>query len=83
MHGAAPCPGSQAAITYLCGCRERYLPPGRFIQMGRSGNGAFPGAAELQVSFLSFLFSLPDDGRLATGRNTPSGVSQEAIVNGA
>lgn len=45
--------------------------------MGRSGNGAFPGAAGLLVS--SFLSSpLPDDGRLATGRNTPSGVSQEA-----
>lgn len=41
----------------FCGCRERYLPPDRFIQMGRSGNGAFPGAAELQVSFLSFLLS--------------------------
>ena len=29
------------------------------------------------LPFFSF-FSLPDDGRLATGRNTPSGVSQEA-----
>lgn len=37
----------------FCGCRERFLPPGRSDQMGRSGNGAFPGAAELQVSFLS------------------------------
>lgn len=70
MHGAAPGPGSQAAITDFCGCRERSLPPGRFIQMGRSGNGAFPGAAELQISFLSS-FPLPDDGRLATSRNTP------------
>lgn len=56
------------------------LPPGRFIQMGRSGDGAFPGAAELRI-FLSFPLSLPDDGRLATSRNTPSGVSQEADVN--
>lgn len=60
----------------FCGCRERFLPPGRFIQMGRSGNGAFPGAAEFQIP----LFPLPDDGRTATGRNTPPGVSQEAIV---
>ena len=38
--------------------------------MGRSGNGAFPGAAGLLVS--SFLSStLPDDGRMATGRNSP------------
>lgn len=45
--------------------------------MGRSGNGAFPGAAWLLVSsFLSY--PLPDDGRLATGRNSPSGLSQEA-----
>ena len=77
MRGAAQGPGSAAVMTCLCGCRERFLPPGRFIQMGRSGNGAFPGAAGLLVSsFLSF--PLPDDGRLATGRNTPSGVSQEA-----
>ena len=80
MHGAAPGPGSQAAIADFCGCRERSLPPGRFIQMGRSGDGAFPGAAELRI-FLSFPLSLPDDGRLATSRNTPSGVSQEAEVN--
>ena len=70
MHGAAQGPGSQAAMMDFCGCRERYLPPGRFIQMGRSGNGAFPGAAGLLVS--SFLSSpLPDDGRMATGRNSP------------
>ena len=70
MHGAAPGPGSQAAIADFCGCRERSLPPGRFIQMGRSGDGAFPGAAELRI-FLSFPLSLPDDGRLATSRNSP------------
>ena len=53
MHGAAP--GPAAAMMDFCGCRERFLPPGRFIQMGRSGNGAFPGAAGLLVSsFLSF-----------------------------
>lgn len=73
MHGAAP--GPAAAMMDFCGCRERFLPPGRFIQMGRSGNGAFPGAAELQIP----LFPLPDDGRTATGRNTPPGVSQEAV----
>ena len=57
MHGAAPCPGSQAAIADFCGCRERCSAPGRFIQMGRSGDGAFPGAAELQLSSFSFFFS--------------------------
>ena len=48
MRGAAQGPGSAAVMTRLCGRRERFLPPGRFIQMGRSGNGAFPGAAELR-----------------------------------
>lgn len=65
----------------FCGCRERFLPPGRFIQMGRSGNGAFPGAAELQVSSFSFFPCLMMGDWQPPETPLETGVSQEADVN--
>lgn len=63
----------------FCGCRERFLPPGRFIQMGRSGNGAFPGAAELQIFFPPPCLTMA--GRQPAETPLETGVSQEADVN--
>ena len=66
------------------GCRERHSAPWPF-------QSDFAGAPtdlrersrepRMAPTFPSFFPPyLPDDGRLATSRNTPSGVSQEAIV---
>ena len=61
----------------LCGCRERYLPPDRFIQMGRSLRGAFPGAAEAPIFFI-FPSCLMMGGWQPPETAPETGLSQEA-----
>ena len=60
------------------------VPPARSFPPESGGRSGKPERSREPPSFISFspFFSLPDDGRLATSRNTPTpGVSQEADVN--
>lgn len=59
MHGAAPCPGSQTAITDFRGCRERHSAPWPFQSDLRAlplTSGSVPGS---RGRLRSFLLSFP------------------------
>lgn len=57
-------------MIFPCGCRERCSAPWPLHSDGALRRRSVPGSRRAP-SFLFFFFPLPDDGRLATSRNSP------------